>query len=62
MLIAFIFGLFTKASNLAMTFIFFLLGSRLGDISDILISCHLLSNSYLNSLEVPNTNNVMKTL
>jgi hypothetical protein len=26
MLIAFIFGLFTKASNLAMTFIFFCLG------------------------------------
>ena len=30
MLIAFIFGLFTKDSNLAMTFIFFLLGSKLG--------------------------------
>jgi hypothetical protein len=45
-----------------MTFIFFLLGSRLGDISDMVISCHLLSNSYLNSSEVSNTNKVMKTL
>jgi hypothetical protein len=30
MLIAFIFGLFTNVSSLAMTFIFFLLGSKFG--------------------------------